>query len=233
MPIIRDIPITLQPEEVIASRGQKRIRPALLKDAEEAIALGNTLWEPVAAYDWFDVRAVTGDRVQISSPSQTDIEATLRVGPKADLLEGARRVLVSVGTIGPALEKRVQELQEGGEGLKSYMLDSAGVVGLGAIGEALRCLAEETAAREEWGVGAALSPGSLVGWELAGQRELCALLPLDSIGMRLNGYCVLEPHKSFSVIIGIGPGYSSSHVGSVCKFCALKNSCWRRREEPS
>jgi hypothetical protein len=113
------------------------------------------------------------------------------------------------------------------------MLDSAGVVGLGAVGEALRCLAEETAAREEWGVSAALSPGSLVGWELVGQRELCALLPLDSIGVRLNGYCVLEPHKSFSLVIGIGPGYDSGHVGSVCKFCALKNSCWRRREDPS
>jgi hypothetical protein len=233
MPILRDIPIALQPEEVIASRGQRQIRPALLKDANEAIALGNTLWKPEAAYDWFDVRAVTGDRVQISSPCQAGSETTLRVGPKADLLEGARRVLVSVGTIGPALEQRVHELQEAGEGLKSYMLDSAGVVGLGAVGEALRCLAEETAAREEWGVSAALSPGSLVGWELVGQRELCALLPLDSIGVRLNGYCVLEPHKSFSLVIGIGPGYDSGHVGSVCKFCALKNSCWRRREDPS
>jgi len=233
MPILRDIPIALQPEEVIASRGQRQIRPALLKDANEAIALGNTLWKPEAVYDWFDVHAVTGDRVQISSRSQAGSETTLRVGPKADLLEGALRVLVSVGTIGPALEQRVHDLQEAGEGLRSYMLDSAGVVGLGAVGEALRCLAEETAAREEWGVSAALSPGSLVGWELVGQRELCALLPLDSIGVRLNGYCVLEPHKSFSVVIGIGPGYDSSHVGSVCKFCALKNSCWRRREDPS
>ncbi len=233
MPILRDIPIALQPEEVIASRGQRRIHTALLKDAEEAITLGQTLWKPTAVYGWFDVDAVAADRVHISAPDRAGFQATLRVGPKADLLEGARRVLVSVGTIGPALEQRVHELQQAGEGLDSYMLDCAGVVALGAVGEALRCLAEETARHENWGVSPALSPGSLVGWELVGQRELCALLSLDSIGVRLNGYCVLEPHKSFSVVIGVGPGYSSTKVGSVCRYCALKNTCWRRRENRS
>ena len=127
MPILRDVPIALQPKEVIASRGQRQIRPALLKDAEEAIALGNTLWKPEAAYDWFDVRAVIGDRVQISSPSQAGIKATLRVGPKVDLLEGARRVLVSVGTIGPALGQRVQELQEAGEAVSFFNPTDFGV----------------------------------------------------------------------------------------------------------
>ena len=75
-----------------------------------------------------------------------------------------------------------------------------------------------------------LSPGSLVGWPLRGQRELCALLPLADIGVRLNEYCVLEPHKSVSMVIGLGPEYESHEVGSVCDYCALKDSCWRRRK---
>jgi hypothetical protein len=78
-------------------------------------------------------------------------------------------------------------------------------------------------------VSAALSPGSLVGWPLAGQRELCALLPLTDIGVRLNAHCVLEPHKSASVVIGLGPGYASHEVGSVCRYCSLADTCWRRR----
>jgi hypothetical protein len=160
-------------------------------------------------------------------------EAVLEVGPKADLLAPARRLLVAVGTLGPALERRVEELQAGGEVLAAYLLDSAGVVALGAVGEALRCLAEETAAEQGWGVGAAVSPGSLVGWPLQGQRALCGLLPLDQIGVRLTKHCVLEPHKSFSVAIGLGPGYEGRHVGSVCKYCALQDTCWRRREEPA
>jgi hypothetical protein len=148
-------------------------------------------------------------------------------------LNEAQGVLAGVGTIGPALEARVHELQAAGESLQSYLLDSAGVVALGAVGEALRCLAEEMAGQRGWGVSPALSPGSLVGWPLKGQKEVCASLPLADIGVRLNAHYVLEPHKSFSAVIGLGPGYESTKVGSVCKFCALRKTCWRRREEPS
>lgn len=230
MPILRDIPIHLTAEDVIAGQSQRQIAPGLLRDAESAIALGRTLWQPLAIYDWFDVRAVDGERVRVGESGQGD-EITLHVGPKADLLAGARQVLVAVGTIGPALEQRVQELQEVSEGLKAYLLDSAGVVALGAVGEALRCLAEETAAGQGWGVSAALAPGSLVGWPLQGQRILCSLLALDAIDVRLNDFYVLEPHKSFSVAIGLGPGYDTQAVGSVCHFCALQDTCWRRRGE--
>ena len=92
---------------------------------------------------------------------------------------------------------------------------------------------EETAADMGWGVSPSLSPGSLVGWSLRGQRELCGLLPLESIGVELNTHCVLEPHKSTSGIIGLGPGYETNKVGSACKYCALQNTCWRRRRDPS
>jgi len=233
MPILRDIPVALNAEDVLVTRGKRRLQPGLLRDAEEAIALGQTLWQPVAYYDWFEIGAIEGEEVRLAVSNGASAEPVLRVGPKADLLAGARRVLMAVGTIGPALEHRVHELQQGGEILASYLLDSAGVVALGEVGEALRCLAEEAAHQLDWGLGAAISPGSLVGWPLQGQRQVCGLLSLEAIGVRLNEHCVLEPHKSFSAVIGIGPGYDSKHVGSICKFCALQDTCWRRREDPS
>lgn len=233
VPILKDIPIELTVEQVIASRGKRQVRPALKQDAGEAIALAQTLWQPAAIYDWFDVYAIEGEQVQVTRTSMAREKAVLHVGPKSDLLAPATKILVSVGTIGSALEQQVHELQAAGESLKSYLLDSSGVVALGAVGDAVRCLAEETAAERGWGVSPSLSPGSLVGWRLAGQRELCALLPLDSIGVQLNSHSVLIPHKSVSGLIGLGPGYDSTRVGSVCKYCALRKTCWRRREEPS
>jgi hypothetical protein len=245
MPILTNIPVTLTPEEILATGGRRRVQPGLLRDAEEAIALGQTLWRPAAVYEWFDIIDLSGEDVILcpssldgspvaSAPSGSPGQAVmLRLGPKADLLAGARRALVAVGTIGPGLETHVHELQAARESLKSYLLDSAGVVALGAVGEALRCLAEEAAAVRRWGVSPALSPGSLVGWPLIGQRDLCGLLPLADIGVHLNGYCVLEPHKSFSSLIGLGPDFSSRKVGSVCKYCNLKDTCWRRREDRS
>ena len=231
MPILHDIPITLKAEDIIASPNPGHRRPSLLQHAEEAIALGHTLWQPACVYDWFDVLSVEGERATISAPNGK--EAVLHVGPKADLMASARRAIVGVVTVGPALEHKVRELQAAGDSMMSYLLDSAGVVALGAAGEALRCLAEEAAEERGWGVSPSLSPGSLVGWPLRGQHELCGLLPLEQIGVRLTRHAVLEPHKSASGLIGMGPGYESTRVGSVCKYCALQNTCWRRREEPA
>ena len=146
MPILTDVPVSVAAEEIIESRGQRQIRPELLQDAEEAIALGQTLWEPRAVYEWYDVDAVDGQSVTVSYPDQAGQGATLRIGSKANLMKGAQRVLVTVATIGPALEQRVHELHNERQSLKAYMLDNAGVVALGAVGEAIRCLAEETAA---------------------------------------------------------------------------------------
>jgi len=231
MPSLHDIPVTLTPREIIAAPASRQVSPGMLRDAEAAIALGQTLWQPRAVYDWFDVLAVEGEDVTLASP--TGAEAVLHLGPKADLLTPARRALVSVGTIGPALEQKVHELQAAGDSMAAYLLDSAGVVALGAVGEAIRCLVEEAAAGLDWGVSPSLSPGSLVGWSLRGQRELCTLLPLEQIGVRLNDHYILEPHKSASGLVALGPGYDTAQVGSVCKYCALQKTCWRRREDPS
>jgi hypothetical protein len=231
MPILRDIPIILKAEDVIASPKKGQVRPSLLGHAENAVALGQTLWQPACVYDWFDVRSVEGDRVTIAS--RDGAETVLHIGPKADLVAPARRVVVGVVTIGPALEQKVRELQAAGDNMMSYLLDSAGVAALGAAGEALRCLAEETAGDLGWGVSPSLSPGSLVGWPLRGQHELCGLLPLEEIGVRLTDHSVLEPHKSASGLVGLGPTYDSTRVGSICKYCALQKTCWRRREDPA
>jgi hypothetical protein len=225
MPILKDVTITLTAEELLAAQGRNERQPAFVAAAEDAIALGETLFAPAVIYDEFEVHSVAGERVELAVDS-----AGLTVGPKADLLAPAKRLLVTVYTIGPALEARVSELYRMGEPLLSYMLDCVGVMALGMVGERLHRLAEERAAGRGWGVSPALSPGGLVGWPVQGQRELCALLPLADIGVQLNQYCVLEPHKSVSMVIGLGPGYESHEVGSVCDYCALRDTCWRRRE---
>jgi len=231
MKILRDFVISLTPEYVLEEqyhRRQKPVRPWMLEATKEAIALSETLVTPAAIYDEFPMRDVSGEQVSLAANGS---EEKLAVGPKADLLAPAEQVLVAVLTIGPALEQRVHELQTQGEHLLSYMLDSVGVLALGAVGETMRRLAEEQAVELGWGLSPALSPGSLVGWPLRGQRELCALLPLEKIGVQLNNHYVLEPHKSVSVLIGMGAGYESNHVGSVCRYCSLADSCWRRRED--
>jgi hypothetical protein len=233
MKILQDISISLTPEYVLEEQCRRRggaVRPWMVEIAKEALEVGQALFAPAAIYDEFTVRGVAGGQVYLAiSDADDPALARLVVGPKADLVAPAERVMVSVLTIGPSLERRVHELQAAGENLLAYMLDAVGVLALGVVGESLRCMAEERAAELGWGVSPALSPGSLVGWSLSGQRELVALLPIQKIGVQLSDYCVLMPHKSASVLVGLGPGYESNHVGSVCRYCALAGSCWRRR----
>lgn len=224
MPVIKDVPFPITAEELL--KAQKRHKPhsVLLKAAEEAVSLARKLVAPAGIYDEFEVHRVGDGRVELSADG-----AVLRVGPKVDLLAPARQVFVAVYTIGPALEEKVAELYDRGEALLGYMLDSVGVMALGAVGERLQRLAEERAAGRGWGVSPPLAPGSLVGWPVDGQRELCALLPIEEIGVRLNEYCVLEPHKSASMVMGMGPDYGDHRLRPICEFCALRDTCWRRK----
>jgi hypothetical protein len=231
MIVARDIPITVTSEEVLLAQylGRRTTFPSpIMESARKAIAMGRELFAPATVYEEFPVRGIEGDELLLDAGGGT---ARLKIGPKIDLLHPARRVMAAVNTIGPALEERVSQLHASGEALDAYMLDSVGVVALGAVGEAMRRRVENRALELGWGVSPALAPGSLVGWSLRGQRDLCALLPLEAIGLQLNAHHVLEPHKSASTLVGLGPNYPSRRVGSVCRFCSLAGSCWRRRKE--
>lgn len=227
MAVLTDVPIQLIADEVVAAQYPRRRRapdnPAMHQAAQTAITLAHKLYAPAIVHTELPVQGVEGERVWLSDGRWLD------VGPHADLLAPATHLLAAVYTIGPALEAQVERFNRDGDALTAFWLDAVGVMALGQVGEAVRCLAEEKARTQGWGVSAALSPGSLVGWPVQGQRELCALLPLEEIGVRLNRHCVLEPHKSVSMIIGMGPGYDAAHTGSICRLCALRDSCWRRR----
>jgi hypothetical protein len=227
--ILHDIPLHLTAQQLLEELGSSP-RPALTAAAEQAVVRAEALAVPMAVRGEFAVSGVSGGQVMLAAGSDPDRPvACLHVGSKADLLAPARQVVIAVYTIGPALEGEVRRLNTQ-DALLAYLLDSAGVLALAAVGEALRAQIEQQAAGQGWGVSPALGPGSLAGWHLAGQRELCALLPLEQIGVRLNEMCVLEPHKSVSMLVGLGPDYPSAHVGSVCVYCNLAAHCWRRRE---
>lgn len=225
MPLLRDIPCLPAAADLLeaAGRGRPDPPPVLREGAERALRLARPLLAPAAVYARLPLRGVTGGRVELDA-------GALNVGPRVDLLASARQLFLAAYTIGPALETRVAELRAAGDLLLAYLLDCLGVLALELVGAHLGRLAEGWAAERGWGLSPALSPGSLEGWPLEGQRELAALLPLDEIGLALNERCVLLPYKSVSLVIGLGPGYGAHQVGSLCAFCALRERCWLRRE---
>lgn len=229
MPLLEEFPVSLSALELLAScRGSRsRETPShLMRAAEEAVRLARRMARPAAVYREMAVESV---RDGVATVWDDDLRAVLHIGERADLLTPARRLIVAAYTIGPELENRAREISLSGDHLLGFLLDSAGVIILGSVGEAVRAIAERRAQETGWRVGPALSPGSLPGWPVEGQREMCDLLPLEEIGVRLNPYHALEPQKSATVVIGWGPDYGE-HVGSICRFCSLAARCWRRRD---
>ncbi len=228
MPILQRIPISLSHEDILQAQFMGRRKPfddRFLRLAQEAISLSTELLNPGAVYQDFPVQGIEDQELIVQGGNGAQ---RLKIGPKIDLIYPAKRVFAAVLTIGEALENQVRELQADGSMLEAYMLDTVGVVALAEVGDAVKALIERRAAEMGWGVRDSLAPGSLVGWPHTEQRRLCALLALESIGVQLNKSCVLEPHKSVSMLVGIGPGFTASRIGSVCRFCSLADRCWRR-----
>jgi hypothetical protein len=225
MPVIRDIQVHIARDEVLRRQTRKEPSALMLSLADWAIERAGELLEPAAAYAVFESEGVDGEDLILQGGSR------LKLGPHADLIAPAQRVIASVATIGPRLEEEVRRLMAGPDVMKGYLLDCAGVVAVSQTSLAIREMVEEMARAEEWGVGPSLYPGSPMGWTVRGQRELLSLLDTEQIGVRLTSSCMMVPQKSSSGLIGIGPGYDESQVGTLCHWCSLQDSCWRRKEK--
>jgi hypothetical protein len=230
---LTDIRVEIDPDTVLLTLNRGRRIDRLNADMRVAVESAQSLIQPKAALAWAVVQGVTAETVTLRAADAADRqEVTLTLGPHADLMAAARIALISVGTIGFDLDAAVQRLNKEGNLLGAYFLDSAGVVALSEVGRTVREFAEVEARRRDWGVSASLGPGTLAGWPLTGQRELWGLLdaePAAAIGVSLAQSGVLKPHKSATGLIGLGPDYRSRQVGSVCGFCQLRKTCWRRR----
>ncbi len=228
---MNDIRIELDPAKVALDLNRGRENKTVILELEKALEKAAGLWAPQGLYETVEVLALEGETIRIRS-GWDNREAALRIGPKADLMAPASRAVVSVSTIGPALEREVARLNKADQMLEGYFLDSVGVIALGEVGRAVRTRVEAMAKEQGLGVGPSMAPGSLVGWPTSGQKDLLSFLDLKAVGVELNSSFVLQPAKSASGFIGMGRDYPSQRVGSVCRYCSLAPTCWRRKEDP-
>lgn len=230
MPVLTDIRIEFDAEEIILSL-QKGRKPSqtLLSETEKSILEAGNLLRPAIVYDWFKILGIVENQV-ILSAENLDQEIKLNIGQHIDLIKKAELAMISVVTIGSNLDDRVRDLNRLGENLSGYLLDSIGVVALSKIREIAIEMVQREAYKRSWGIGPILGPGSLAGWPISGQADLCALLPIEQIGVYLNETSVLVPLKSASAIKCIGPEYGSMDIVSVCQLCTHKDTCWRRHD---
>jgi hypothetical protein len=180
---------------------------------------------PRAVYDLYEVKKVEDECLTLS---RLDLEHNeiVYIGPNVVLLNPAQLIVVSVVTLGEAIDARIASMNDAGQMLEAYIFDCVGVYALLQVSRAVFHEVERLAETRGLGVGSVISPGALAGWPLEEQRRLCSLLPLSLVGVRLNSSGVLIPQKSVSFLVGIGISYSSKEVEIPCLVCTNEGACW-------
>jgi hypothetical protein len=202
-----------------AGRGARM--PAIRAAASRALAEGRTLLEPSVATRLVRVERATLDEIELSGGhSIADHVAARR-------LSGSLHVLLAVCTVGEACDRRAAGLmrEDPAAALAFDGLATAAVNALaGAVCESVR----QDAARSGQRTSPPVSPGQGEWDLLEGQRVIFTLVSPGRIGVTLSERGQMQPIKSVSLAVGIGPTVDERAPGP-CAGCSSQAGChWSR-----
>jgi hypothetical protein len=228
MPVIRDIPLSLNAREVLRRqgfRGGAKVRPEIKDIILELLASvkKTRLLEPAVAYEYYAISGMNGN--------QTSLEGDKAIhGPLLPaIFPEAKELAAVVSTIGSRLEKQVTNYSKSGEPLRGLILDGIGSAAVDTlVPEVLKVIADEVSSRG-YEVSSPVNPG-MPGFPLTEQWNLLGLVKADEIGVSLTHSGVLVPRKSTSMVIGIGPKMTRWTQAEVCARCSLRDTCHYRVE---
>ena len=221
MSVIADWELKLDEDAVLRGQGAdpaaiRQRSPRLVRIAQEALEEGRSLLQPRALYQQYDVGALRHEKITLAGGESLS-------GPLiAQHLGAARRVIVLVCTIGPALDELISETGND-DMVHALALDGVGSAAVEALANELCHRFELEAAQEGLQTSIPLSPGML-GWTVEqGQPQIFNLVDGNSIGVTLTDQHLMIPRKSLSMVLGFGP--DMGHMGRVCDYCAMRETC--------
>lgn len=218
---VNDLRLSIDADMVLRGQGIDPVvirqkRPRLAAVAERAVELGASLIEPMVACRTVSVESRRHERLALVGGGQ------LSGSLLAQHLAPAQRITLIVCTIGHRLEQCASELLRDDPAL-GLALDSFGSVAVETLGETLCRRLETEAQQRDQHASVPLSPG-MIGWPVeVGQSQIFDLLDTEAIGVTLNDRAMMIPHKSASMILGLGGTPFSA--GRTCDFCALRETC--------
>ncbi len=116
---------------------------------------------------------------------------------KHPVFNDAEKVALCVCTIGPGLEKEVEDLTKKNDLLKALILDSMGSEAVEEVAvQSDKIIAREAIKMNLW-PSKRFSPG-YGEWDLKGQKFIFKMLPAQKIGVELNESFMMIPRKSVS-----------------------------------
>jgi len=223
MPIVRDVSVTLEMEQVLRRQGiREHSMPRLEITAllYELLASVNDLHllEPAITYELHLITDVRHDQVCLEN-------GTVLYGwLLPSLLLSARELAAVVCTIGPRLEKKVAYYFGNKEPLRGLLLDGIGSAAVDSLAQKACQFMRHEALSRGYQASSPLNPG-MPGFSISEQWQLFKLVPAEEIGICLTPLAIISPRKSTSMVIGIGTKMPTWTQAEVCDCCGLKQTC--------
>lgn len=191
---------------------------------ERWISEAEPLATPKGTFRIFPVLA-TGKRfVRVEGPTG-DIEFNGAIG---EFLGPIEFVAVFISTAGPNVEKLAGQMLAKGDVVAGLIVNAVGSERAETAEMVLTDRLKELVHPRGMGLSLPYSPG-YCGMALTEQRKLFGLMKDGAdIGVSLTPDCLMQPLKSVSGLIGIGPALAIEQHGSPCDRCDLKNCNMRR-----
>jgi hypothetical protein len=223
--VFRDIPLNVDPDEVLRFQGYKRgidaPSPEVRALFDEAYALGRSLMEPRAVVRWRPVQDESDDRLTLDDDLAFTIPGIARTWGAVTDVAGA------IVTIGGVLEQRVSALWEARELPLASMLDSVGSGAVESLAEYVNDLLCQRGIARGVKVTNRISPG-YGGWDVSEQPLLFRLVGGEPVGVELNDACFMTPEKTITLLVGAGPEARVDHYFSQCARCWMAACAYRR-----
>lgn len=196
------------------------LRPHIQQTVDHVIHEWSHLIQARGTYRIYDVARMTDTELELEG-------CPVICGPIAAFLRPATRVAAFVVTVGSELEKLATERMNQGQMLEGYTLNALGSSAADAAADALADQVYWNHASSDEGITPPFSPG-YCGMSLDQQRTLFSIVDGGNVGVRLLPTMIMEPVKSVSGLLGIGPRDLIVERGVPCQWCELETCKMRR-----
>jgi hypothetical protein len=213
--------ITLQSSDILRSLGSlpQEVRPPDIVESIDKLAReAEAHLQPRGTYSLYRPTAWTDRSFEIGG---------FRIdGNVGEIFRGANRIAVFMATVGNEITRQAESRRKSGDVAAGRILDAIGSWAAERSAEALMAhLATSLGPDEAFTV--RYSPG-FCGMDLSQQRILFRLAPAETVGISLLPSLFMEPLKSISGLVGLGPRTLVGVHLSPCEPCPLINCHMRR-----
>ena len=228
MPVIDDLKLTIQPDEVLQLRtvgANPRTRPRMASMVREILSELDvqTLIRPRASYAFVPVTDMIPGQVTLAGG--TRLHAPLLTHSMA----GAAHLVPVVVTIGTAIDTAINDCFSSGASLKAVLLEEIANQFLFKAAEHCEKLIATEAAGLNLQTSGTLAPGH-EGIAFDNQIKILEMSGAGDIGIQMSRAGVMDPVHSTSFIIGAGARMRHWTQAENCQTCPARVKCPHRRE---